>query len=71
MFAHPDVVWSSLAIVHTMCLEFDQAADALEKAIEVRDPMALGIAFGPLYAGFRKSPRWPELAEKMNLPLSP
>jgi len=51
------------ATYHLICLEIDQAADWIEKAIDERDPR---VTF--LIRFMRTSSRWPALAEKMNLP---
>jgi serine/threonine-protein kinase len=65
---HPDLVWFGLALYHCFCLEFEKAADALEKAIEVRDSLAHLAGFDYSLEGVRCLPRWPGLAGKLNVP---
>jgi tetratricopeptide (TPR) repeat protein len=47
---------------HALCGEFDQATQWAEKAIEQRD-----VAVALMMRLLASSPRWPELASKMNL----
>jgi serine/threonine protein kinase len=68
---HSDLVWIGLVMCHAVCSEFDQVADNLEKAIEVRDPWAPLVPWDPLFAGLRALPRWPTLAKKLNVPAAP
>jgi serine/threonine-protein kinase len=58
----------ALAVFHAMCGEADPAADWFEKAIEQRDPSAIGYLRTPLMKIVQTSPRWPALAMRMNLP---
>jgi hypothetical protein len=67
---HPDLVWFGFVWFHSVCSEFDKAADSLEKAIEARDPSTFFVGWLPLFADFRHSRRWPELAKQLNLPAS-
>jgi len=60
----------ALAVFHAMCAEPDAAADWYEKAIEQRDPAVVGYLRAPLLKTLRFSPRWPELAKQMNLPVT-
>ena len=55
-------------LYHWLCEETDQAADWYERAINGRDPFALVFAPSPMGRAFRASPRWPALADMMNLP---
>ena len=65
---HPDLVWFGLTLYHCLWLEFEKAADALEKAIEAQDPMAHLAGFDYNLEGVRCLPRWPDLARKLNVP---
>jgi len=58
----------ALAVFHAMCGETDAAADWFEKAIEQRDPAAVGYLRTPLMKALQSSARWPALAKQMNLP---
>jgi eukaryotic-like serine/threonine-protein kinase len=58
----------ALAVFHAMCGETGAAADWFEKAIEQRDPSAVGYLRTPLMKALQSSPRWPALAKQMNLP---
>jgi TolB-like protein/Tfp pilus assembly protein PilF len=60
----------ALAVFHAMCAEPDEAADWFAKAIEQRDPAVVGYLRAPLLKILRLSPRWPELAKLMNLPVT-
>ena len=60
----------ALALFHLHQGETEAAADWWEKAIDQRDP---GAVMWPRYqagGALRSSPRWPELAGRMNLPRS-
>lgn len=50
------------------CAEIDLAADCAEKAIAQRQPMTTLYMRLPLAKELRDSPRWPALAQMMNLP---
>jgi tetratricopeptide (TPR) repeat protein len=50
------------------CSEIDLAADCAEKAIAQRQPMTTLYMRLPLARELRASPRWPALAQMMNLP---
>ena len=55
---------TGLAVFHAVCGDFDRAADWAEHAIQERYPRLVPI-LAPL---LRSSPRWPGLANLMNLP---
>jgi len=55
---------TGLAVFHAVCGDFDRAADWAEHAIHERYPRLVPI-LAPL---LRSSPRWPGLANLMNLP---
>jgi len=57
-----------LAIFHTICGEIELAADWIEKAIKERDPSVASWLQSAIGEPLRASPRWPKLAELMNLP---
>ena len=59
-----------MTFFHLQCSELDAAASWMEKAIEQRDPSVLRLLADPLASRLRHSPRWPALAEMMNLPSS-
>ncbi len=60
----------ALAVFHAMCGEAEESAGWFEKAIEQRDPAVVGYLRTPLLKTLRSSPRWPELAKLMNLPVT-
>ena len=58
-----------MAIYHAICQEPEAAAEWFERAIELHDPAVLQYAREPTTARvFRRSSRWRELLNKMNLP---
>jgi eukaryotic-like serine/threonine-protein kinase len=57
-----------LAFYHLLGGEIDAAADATERAISLREPLAVFLALLPVAAELRRSARWPMLAGMMNLP---
>jgi hypothetical protein len=59
-----------MTFFHLQCSELDAAASWMEKAIEQRDPSVLRLLADPLARRLRHSPRWPALAEMINLPSS-
>ena len=60
---------SAFTVYHLLCGQIEQAVDWLERAIHRREQMVtmllLPKPWGPM---LRRSPRWPALARKMNLP---
>jgi hypothetical protein len=54
---------------HVLRSEIDLAADWYEKSIEQRELFALICAPSPVISPLRESPRWPRLAQLMNLPV--
>jgi len=57
-----------MVVYHTLCSEFDAAADCYKKAIEQCDVFGVLIVCAGLLKPLCESPRWPELAKMMNLP---
>ena len=58
----------ALAIFHLIQGSGEKAVDWFEKMIDRRDNMAFFIARVPYANALRSSSRWPDLAERMNLP---
>ena len=58
-------------LYHVLCGDIDATAGWYERAINEREPFALVFASVPLTSDFRRSPRWPKLANMMNMPLHP
>jgi hypothetical protein len=57
-----------MAMYHLVCSEMDAAIDWYERAIEQRQPTAAIFASAGFLKPLRASPRWPKLAEMMNMP---
>ena len=64
---NPLPVWGRI-MYHLLCSEVDAAADWYEKAIHERDPFAVIFCQAPYVRILQESPRWPKLAQMMNLP---
>jgi tetratricopeptide (TPR) repeat protein len=61
----PESDSTMLATYYYLCGDIEKAADWMKKVIEDRYPAAANLALA--YVG--SSPRWPELAKLMNLPV--
>jgi tetratricopeptide (TPR) repeat protein len=55
-------------VYHNVCLDFDKAADWVEKAIEQHDPNALPAACGCYRREYVRNGRWPKMARMLRLP---
>jgi serine/threonine-protein kinase len=53
---------------HLMTSQLEAAADCYERMIDQRDPFAIVYALSTKTAALRAHPRWPKIAEMMNLP---
>jgi hypothetical protein len=59
---------TAMVLYHTLCSEFNAAADCYKKAIEHRDTFGMLVPLASLLKPLRESAGWPELAKMMNLP---
>jgi tetratricopeptide (TPR) repeat protein len=65
----PKPLWGRV-VYHLLCSETDAAADWFEKALQHRDGLSIMYSQSPFCRGLRQSPRWPKLAQMMNLGLA-
>jgi len=57
-----------MLIYHSLCSDFDAAADSCKVVIENREAVGLLWASMSIWKPLREHPRWPELAKMLNLP---
>ena len=65
---HSYVPPSSLAWIYSALGQPDTALEWIEKAVEARDPMIVGLTVNPGFEGCRSDPRFPDLLRRVGLP---
>lgn len=67
----PEATAGGKLMYHTLRAELEAAADCYGKEIESRQPAVVLTASAVFLKSLRASPRWPQLAKMMNLPIQP